>query len=48
MPGARGHRIVDGDDRQRADRLPRCFTTFISEIFSSSGQPASVTPKTLP
>ena len=22
--------------------LPSCFTTFISEIFSSSGQPASV------
>ena len=28
-------------------RLPRALTTFISEIFSSSGQPASVTPKTL-
>ena len=27
--------------------LPRCLTRFISEIFSSSGQPASVTPKTL-
>ena len=27
--------------------LPFCLTTFISEIFSSSGQPASVTPKTL-
>ena len=27
--------------------LPRAFTTFISEIFSSSGQPARVTPKTL-
>ena len=27
--------------------LPRCLTTFISEIFSSSGQPASVTPNTL-
>ncbi len=26
---------------------PRAFTMFISEIFSSSGQPASVTPKAL-
>ena len=32
----------------RAPRLlPRAFTKFISEIFSSSGQPASVTPNTL-
>ena len=31
----------------RAPRLlPRAFTKFISEIFSSSGQPARVTPKT--
>ena len=27
--------------------LPFCLTVFISEIFSSSGQPASLTPKTL-
>ena len=27
--------------------LPRCLTTFISEIFSSSGHPASVTPNAL-
>ena len=27
--------------------LPRALTMFISEIFSSSGQPASVTPNTL-
>jgi hypothetical protein len=27
--------------------LPCAFTKFISEIFSSSGQPARVTPKTL-
>ena len=26
---------------------PRALTMFISEIFSSSGQPASVTPNTL-
>src|SRR6266478_6894847 len=32
----------------RAPRLlPRAFTRFISEIFSSSGQPARATPKTL-
>ena len=27
--------------------FPFCLTTFISEIFSSRGQPASVTPNTL-
>ena len=33
--------------RARRALLPRAFTRFISEIFSSSGQPARVTPKTL-
>ncbi len=34
-------------DGERADGMPCCFRVFISEIFSSRGQPASGTPKTL-
>ena len=48
VAGRGAHRIVDDRDGERADgvalRLP---TRFISEIFSSSGQPASTTPNGL-
>src|SRR5579883_2782241 len=47
MSGTGSHRVIDGDDRQRADRITRSLARFISEIFSSSGQPASGTPNML-
>ena len=45
VPGGRDHRVVDRDDRRaRRSAGPRVLTLWNSEIFSSSGQPASGTP----
>jgi hypothetical protein len=47
VPGGRRHRVVHGDDAERRERLAARLTMWNSEIFSSSGQPASGTPNTV-